>query len=211
MGLGGAIGAFLVNNQPKTVKAVLGQFGPLFKGSKGNQYNLGDMKPFFEVVDAPGHCDGHLVFRYRQGERTALFSGDCLFSPGRVSMQAIPDCRLDRYAETVIAIARDDLDILLFGDDVRLGRYAYWIGDEGVKARLNLIDPYAAPNDAVILVYDYRRQLIQRTSNAPKLGTPAGTGSGERQGYQVEGQRRPDQVSTGDAEVGRQAARGLEH
>ncbi len=31
---GGAIGAFLVNNQPKTVKAVLGQFGPLFKGSK---------------------------------------------------------------------------------------------------------------------------------------------------------------------------------
>ena len=31
---GGAIGAFLVNNQPKTVKAVLAQFGPLFKGSK---------------------------------------------------------------------------------------------------------------------------------------------------------------------------------
>ena len=31
---GGAIGAFLVNNQPKTVKAVLHNFGPLFKGSK---------------------------------------------------------------------------------------------------------------------------------------------------------------------------------
>ncbi len=28
--LGGAIGAFLVNNQPKTVKAVLANFGPLF-------------------------------------------------------------------------------------------------------------------------------------------------------------------------------------
>ncbi len=27
---------------------------PLFKGSKGNQYNLNDMKPFFEVVDADG-------------------------------------------------------------------------------------------------------------------------------------------------------------
>ena len=25
---------------------------PLFKGSKGNQYNLNDMKPFFEVVDS---------------------------------------------------------------------------------------------------------------------------------------------------------------
>ena len=27
---------------------------PLFKGSKGNQYNLADRKPHFEVVDAPG-------------------------------------------------------------------------------------------------------------------------------------------------------------
>lgn len=31
---GGAIGAFLVNNQPKTVKAVMANLGPLFKGSK---------------------------------------------------------------------------------------------------------------------------------------------------------------------------------
>ena len=27
---------------------------PLFKGSKGNQYNLKDMKPVFEVVEQPG-------------------------------------------------------------------------------------------------------------------------------------------------------------
>jgi phthalate 4,5-dioxygenase len=27
---------------------------PLFKGSKGNQYNLGDMRPVFEVVESPG-------------------------------------------------------------------------------------------------------------------------------------------------------------
>ncbi|HVY57742.1 MAG TPA: Rieske 2Fe-2S domain-containing protein [Xanthobacteraceae bacterium] len=27
---------------------------PLFKGSKGNQYNLADMKPHFEVVESPG-------------------------------------------------------------------------------------------------------------------------------------------------------------
>jgi len=31
---GGAIGAFIVNNQPKTLKAVLHNLGPLFKGSK---------------------------------------------------------------------------------------------------------------------------------------------------------------------------------
>lgn len=27
---------------------------PLFKGSRGNQYNLSDFKPYFEVADAPG-------------------------------------------------------------------------------------------------------------------------------------------------------------
>ena len=27
---------------------------PLFKGAKGNEYNMGDMKPFFEVVEADG-------------------------------------------------------------------------------------------------------------------------------------------------------------
>jgi len=27
---------------------------PLFKGAKGNQYNLSDMQPHFEVVEQPG-------------------------------------------------------------------------------------------------------------------------------------------------------------
>ncbi|MFH1496398.1 MAG: hypothetical protein ABII82_01110, partial [Verrucomicrobiota bacterium] len=35
------------------------------------------------------------------------------------------------------------------GGDVRLGRYAYWIGDEGVKARLNVVDPYVNPTQAM--------------------------------------------------------------
>ena len=45
---------------------------PLFKGSKGNQYNLKDMKPVFEVVEQPGGLyigarrnaeDGHYYWR----------------------------------------------------------------------------------------------------------------------------------------------------
>ncbi len=38
---------------------------PLFKGSKGNQYNLGDLKPFFEVADVDG---GLLVGARRNAE-----------------------------------------------------------------------------------------------------------------------------------------------
>jgi chemotaxis protein MotA len=48
---GGAIGAFLVNNQPKTVKAVLKAFGPLFKGSKYSKDRyLEMMAMMFEVL-----------------------------------------------------------------------------------------------------------------------------------------------------------------
>ena len=64
-----------------------------------------------EVIDAPGHCDGHLVALFGN----VLFSGDCLFAGGRVSIQALHDCRLDRYAETVIALASRDVDVLLPG------------------------------------------------------------------------------------------------
>jgi glyoxylase-like metal-dependent hydrolase (beta-lactamase superfamily II) len=49
------------------------------------------------------------------GERTALFSGDCVFASGRVSIQAIADCRLDVYARTMARLARLPVDALLPG------------------------------------------------------------------------------------------------
>ena len=35
------------------------------------------------------------------------------------------------------------------GSDVTVGKYAWWIGDEGVKARVNLVDPYVEPTPAM--------------------------------------------------------------
>jgi glyoxylase-like metal-dependent hydrolase (beta-lactamase superfamily II) len=76
-----------------------------------------------EVVAAPGHCDGHLVLLLRTAGRTVLFSGDTLFAGGRVSLQAIHDCRPDRYADTVIDLAGRGVDVLLpgHGDPVLSG------------------------------------------------------------------------------------------
>lgn len=67
------------------------------------------------ALSAPGHCDGHLVFVYDDGTRRALFSGDVIFAGGHVSIQAIPDCRLDAYAETVAGIDELCLDQLFSG------------------------------------------------------------------------------------------------
>lgn len=76
---------------------------------------------------APGHCDGHLVFLVEVGANGAngpkrvggpggaLFTGDVLFEGGLVSLQAIPDCRLDRYADSVIGLAGLEVDQLFPG------------------------------------------------------------------------------------------------
>lgn len=46
------------------------------------------------------------------------------------------------------------------GVDTPVGHYAWWVGDEGVKARANLIDPYAAAGTATANLT--RRQSAQR-------------------------------------------------
>lgn len=79
----------------------------------GETLNLGRIA--VTAIDAPGHCDGHLVYLVEVSGRRMLFSGDVIFSGGRISMQAIPDCRLDKYAETVIGLAELGVDELYPG------------------------------------------------------------------------------------------------
>ncbi|MFT4232998.1 MAG: MBL fold metallo-hydrolase [Leucobacter sp.] len=56
------------------------------------------------ALEGPGHCDGHMCFVLDADGSRSLFSGDTVFSGGRIAMQAIRDCRLDDYASTVIAL-----------------------------------------------------------------------------------------------------------
>jgi glyoxylase-like metal-dependent hydrolase (beta-lactamase superfamily II) len=79
----------------------------------GDSLDTGGLR--LTVIDAPGHCDGHIVFLFDGPSGRVLFSGDSVFSGGRVSIQALPDCRLDRYAETLMTFAGLDVDVLLAG------------------------------------------------------------------------------------------------
>ena len=54
------------------------------------------------AVDTPGHADGHLSFvvEDEEGCRT-LLAGDVVFPDGRIVLQPLPDCRLDRLWDSL--------------------------------------------------------------------------------------------------------------
>ena len=53
------------------------------------------------AVATPGHCDGHTCYDTRLDGRHAIFTGDMLFSGGRISTQVVPDCRIALYIDSL--------------------------------------------------------------------------------------------------------------
>ena len=60
---------------------------------------------------------------------------------------------------------------------VPVGHYAWWVGDEGVKARANLVDPYAAIPSGETAVDKLKRETTRRQS-AQRLAIEAMTTNG---------------------------------
>ena len=68
-----------------------------------------------EVFETPGHCDGHVSLLLRGRERSYLFAGDAVFSGGRVVLQNIHDCSIQKSAASIAKLARLEFDALLPG------------------------------------------------------------------------------------------------
>lgn len=68
-----------------------------------------------EVIETPGHCDGHASYLLRGRNKTYLFSGDAVFSRGRVVMQTIHDCSIQKSAASIAKLAAIAFDALLPG------------------------------------------------------------------------------------------------
>ena len=68
-----------------------------------------------ETFDTPGHCDGHLSFIMRGGDRTYLLGADLVFWGGRVVWQNIHDCRIDAYANSMFKMEKQEFDALVPG------------------------------------------------------------------------------------------------
>ncbi|WP_405869040.1 MBL fold metallo-hydrolase [Streptomyces sp. NBC_00005] len=75
------------------------------------------------AVATPGHADGHVCYHLRTPGYRALFSGDCVFTGGRISLQNLHDCRVPEYAASLTLLAELDVDALFPGHhEVSLAR-----------------------------------------------------------------------------------------
>ena len=68
-----------------------------------------------ETFETPGHCDGHLSFIMRGGDRSYLLGADLVFWGGKVIWQHIHDCRIDAYAQSMFKMEKQEFDALIPG------------------------------------------------------------------------------------------------
>ena len=80
---------------------------------EGDVVKVGTLE--LETFETPGHCDGHLSFLMRGGDRTYLLGADLVFWGGKVVWQNIHDCRIDACAESMFKMERQEFDALVPG------------------------------------------------------------------------------------------------
>lgn len=65
--------------------------------------------------ETPGHCDGHVSYLVQGQEQSYLLEGDVVFFGGKIFLQNIPDCSLQKYAASVNKLAELEFDAFLPG------------------------------------------------------------------------------------------------
>lgn len=67
--------------------------------AEGDEVRVGDLT--VEVLDTPGHSDGHISLVLESDGRRCLFAGDVVFFGGTILLQNIHDCRLDSHIRSL--------------------------------------------------------------------------------------------------------------
>jgi hydroxyacylglutathione hydrolase len=80
---------------------------------EGDRLAVGSVE--LEVVETPGHSDGHLSLLLSADDGVTLFGGDLVFFGGQVSLEANWDCRIPAYAASMGKLREANVDALLPG------------------------------------------------------------------------------------------------
>ncbi len=70
-------------------------------------------KVAFTAVATPGHCSGHCSFLADIDGLRTLFAGDCVFPGGTIALQAIWDCSISDYIQSIDKLASLAIDALI--------------------------------------------------------------------------------------------------
>lgn len=70
----------------------------------GDRIPVGSLE--IEVIETPGHCQGHLAYLLHRPGGTDLFSGDAIFWGGKILLQDIWDCSVTDSCDSVRRLAK---------------------------------------------------------------------------------------------------------
>ncbi len=84
---------------------------PVLPLEDGEKIKVGDL--CLKVLRTEGHCSGHACYEMKFDKKKILFSGDAVFNYGKISLQAIWDCDLQKYIRTCRVLEQIRPDILL--------------------------------------------------------------------------------------------------
>lgn len=99
--------------------------------SEDEEIRIGDSILYVYRMD--GHCSGHGCYGMEYQGKRILFSGDTIFNYGRISIQSIWDCDLQKYIETCKALNKIHPDILLPAHGAFLLEYGYSYIEKAMK------------------------------------------------------------------------------
>ena len=111
--------------------------------SEGDRLRVGSIE--LEVIETPGHADGHLCFVLRGDDETVLFSGDLVFYGGLISLENNWDCRLAEYASSMAKLRGLNVDVLSPGHH----SFSLKAGQRHIDAANKLFDNGFVPKSIV--------------------------------------------------------------
>lgn len=79
----------------------------------GDVVNVGNLS--LEVIDTPGHADGHICLLLEHDGKRVLFAGDLVFWGGVVSLLTFADCRLSELVSSLRKVRTLEITTLLPG------------------------------------------------------------------------------------------------
>lgn len=111
--------------------------------AEGDTIGVGDLR--LAVYDTPGHSDGHVSLLLEHGGERMLFAGDVIFFGGKILLQNIHDCRIDRLVSSLRKLR--DLEVsMLFPGHVA---FALSGGQSHIERANQVLDKLLIPEQLV--------------------------------------------------------------